>query len=64
VIQLDNSNLCAFHAMQWDEAHRQLYLVDRYGYLWVYDLRLESVVFKEQRTGVSTLPDVEVQPKP
>jgi hypothetical protein len=25
-------------------------LADRYGYLWVWDLRLESVVFKEQLT--------------
>lgn len=50
IIQLENSNLCAFHGMEWDEEHRQLYLADRYGYLWVYDLRLETVVFKEQLT--------------
>ena len=53
IIQLENSNLCAFNAMEWDEQHRQLYLADRYGYLWVYDMRMETVVYKEQVTGGS-----------
>ena len=51
---LENSNLCAFHAMEWEAEHRQVYLTDRYGYLWVWDLRLELVVYKEQLTGVAT----------
>lgn len=61
ILTLDNSNLCAFHHMEWDGEHRQLYLVDRYGYLWVWDLVTESVVFKEQMTGVSTAAREEVR---
>jgi hypothetical protein len=34
--ELQNSNLCAFHGMEWDEEHRQLYLAGLYKLNAVY----------------------------
>ena len=56
-MQLDNPERCAFSGMAYVRETRELFLVDRRGYFYICDLRLECVTLREQRTGLATLFD-------
>ena len=46
-----------FTAVVYAGETRELFLVDRRGYFYIYDLRLECVTLREQRTGLATVFD-------
>ena len=57
MMQLDNPERCMFTAVVYVGETRELFLVDRRGYFYMYDLRLECVTLREQRTGLATVFD-------
>ena len=60
-LSFENPNGALFTRMAFDAAHRELYLSDRDGYLWVYDVFDGGVTIHEQVTGVAKVSDEEVK---
>lgn len=60
-LSFENPNGALFTRMAFDAAHRELYLSDREGYLWVYDVFDGGVTIHEQVTGVAKVSDEEVK---
>jgi hypothetical protein len=46
--QLENPHACSFSDVAYDTVHRQVLLVDQYGFLFIFDIAREKLVLEER----------------